>query len=65
LYSPALLEAVDWCLHMNQLERPQNVDDLAAVLNQPYAAPSNNGGSNTLFDRIRNKLSGQKKDSVT
>ncbi|OGI44110.1 MAG: hypothetical protein A2V92_04995 [Candidatus Muproteobacteria bacterium RBG_16_65_31] len=34
-YSPQLLEAVDWCLHMNQLERPQKVDDLLDFMNQP------------------------------
>jgi len=65
-YSRALLEAVDWCLQMNQLERPQNVDDLAALLNQEYAAPANGGGGvgTTLLDRIRTKLTGPKKDSA-
>lgn len=50
-YSRQLLEAVDWCLLMNQIERPQNVDDLAALLSQPYTAPA--AGGNSLLDRLR------------
>jgi hypothetical protein len=33
-YSPLLLEAVDWCLQMDQLHRPQKVDDLLDFLNK-------------------------------
>lgn len=51
IYSRQLLEAVDWCLHMDQLERPQNVDDLAAALSQPYTAPNAAGGS--LLERVK------------
>ncbi|MDA8362091.1 MAG: serine/threonine-protein kinase [Gammaproteobacteria bacterium] len=32
-YSPQILEAIDWCMQMNQLERPQNVGQLLAFLN--------------------------------
>jgi serine/threonine protein kinase len=39
-YSRQLLEATDWCLQMNQTERPQTVDDLAGALSQAYVAPS-------------------------
>lgn len=35
-YSRELLEAIDWCLQLNQLERPQRVDDLLAVFAKPY-----------------------------
>ena len=39
-YSRPLLEAVDWCLQMDQLQRPQKVDDLLDFLNkEPAAAP--------------------------
>lgn len=34
-YSRQLLEAVDWCLQMDQLHRPQKVDDLLDFLNKP------------------------------
>jgi len=34
-YSRQLLEAVDWCLQMDQLARPQKVDDLVNFLNEP------------------------------
>ncbi len=44
-YSRELLEAVDWCLMMNQLERPQSVDELAAVLSRPYTAINDRSGS--------------------
>lgn len=50
-YSRQLLEAVDWCLQMNQTERPQNVDDLAALLSQPYTAPA--AGGHTLLEKLR------------
>jgi serine/threonine protein kinase len=49
-YSRQLLETVDWCLQMNQTERPQTVDDLAAALSQPYAAPAT---SLSLFERFK------------
>ena len=38
LYSPQLLEAIDWCLEMNQLERPQNAQELLDVLNPMMTA---------------------------
>lgn len=39
-YSRQLLEAVDWCLQMDQLQRPQKVDDLLDFLNKvPAEAP--------------------------
>lgn len=34
-YSKQLLEAIDWCMEINQLERPQNVQELVDFLNQP------------------------------
>jgi serine/threonine protein kinase len=34
-YSRQLLEAVDWCLRMDQTERPQTVQQLLDSLNQP------------------------------
>lgn len=37
-YSRELLEAIDWCLRMDQLERPQTVQQLLDAFNQPAAA---------------------------
>lgn len=39
-YSRQLLEAVDWCMQMDQLARPQNVDELLAFLRRPYTPPA-------------------------
>ncbi len=61
-YSRPLLEAVDWCLQMNQLERPQNVDDLAAVLSQSHTSPDQEP---SLLTRFGLKLPGSKKDTGT
>ncbi|HYM47802.1 MAG TPA: serine/threonine-protein kinase, partial [Burkholderiaceae bacterium] len=64
-YSRPLLEAVDWCLHMNQLERPQNVDELAALLGQtPAAHAAANGASPSLLERLKLKWPWPKKDAV-
>ena len=38
IYSRQLLEAVDWCLQMDQMSRPQKVDDLLDFLNREPAA---------------------------
>jgi serine/threonine protein kinase len=40
-YSRQLLEAIDWCLRLNQMERPQTVQELLDFLNQPAAAQTN------------------------
>lgn len=32
-YSPRLLDAIDWCLHMDPMQRPQNVPQLLEFLN--------------------------------
>ncbi len=54
-YSHQLLEAVDWCLQMDQIARPQKVDDLLAFLNkEPAEAPPPEPES--LIDRINLKL---------
>lgn len=37
-YSAQLLEAIDWCMQMNQLERPQNVQQLLAFLQETPAS---------------------------
>jgi serine/threonine protein kinase len=54
-YSRELLEIVDWCLHLNQLERPQKVDDILPTLNKPVES-SPAPQSVTLLDRLRDKL---------
>jgi hypothetical protein len=44
-YSNQLLEAIDWCLQMNQLERPQNVQALLDFLSaEPVEPPEPEGG---------------------
>lgn len=53
-YSRQLLEAVDWCLQMDQVARPQKVDDLLGFLNKvPAEMPPE---PESLIDRINLKL---------
>ena len=54
-YPQPLLEAVDWCLQMNQLDRPQKVDDLLAALNQT-APEMPEPESESLIERLGLKL---------
>ncbi len=54
-YSRQLLEAVDWCLQMDQMARPQSVDALLDFLNKeasglPAREPE------TLIERLKQKL---------
>jgi len=54
-YTRPLLEAVDWCLQMDQLARPQKVDDLLDFLNQtPIEATAPEPGS--IMGRLGRKL---------
>lgn len=46
-YSRQLLEAIDWCLKMDQTERPQTVQQLLDFLSQP-AAPEADGENGVL-----------------
>jgi hypothetical protein len=52
-YSRELLEAIDWCLQMDQISRPQNVDALLDFLNKE---PSEQPEPETLIDRLKQKL---------
>ncbi len=49
-YSAQILEAIDWCMQMNQLERPQNVAQLLAFLNEEPVpnVPQNRGAGRWL-----------------
>ena len=54
-YSRQLLEAVDWCLQMDQMARPQNVDALLDFLNkEPSDLPAQE--PETLIERLKQKL---------
>ena len=59
-YSLPLLEAVDWCLQMNQLDRPQKADDLLAALNQT-APEMPEPESASLIERLGLRLPWAKK----
>lgn len=49
-YSRPLLETIDWCLRMDQLDRPQTVQQLLDALEQP-AAPE---PEKSVLDKLRN-----------
>ncbi len=61
-YTKELLEIVDWCLQMDQVHRPQRVEDLlaafAALPPPPTGAPEDEA---TLLDRIGRRLPWGKK----
>jgi hypothetical protein len=54
-YSRPLLEAVDWCLTMDQMQRPQTVDKLLEVFNRPYEQNTGEEPA-SLLDRLGLKL---------
>ncbi len=49
LYSPQLLEAIDWCLEMNQLERPQSAQELLDILNPMKTAEAGPESAETFW----------------
>jgi serine/threonine protein kinase len=51
-YSQRLLDAVDWCLQMDQTQRPQNVEALLDLLNQDWIDEGESG----LVQRLKLKL---------
>jgi serine/threonine protein kinase len=55
-YSRPLCEMVDWCLHMDQVRRPQSVEELIDLFNQPFTAGAEEEPATTLLDRLGLKL---------
>jgi hypothetical protein len=54
-YSNHLLEAVDWCLQMDQMNRPQKVDDLLDFLEKDFVAVSK-PPPESLIERLTDKF---------
>lgn len=54
-YSRDLLQAVDWCLHMNYADRPQSVQELLDFLNRSWIAGMQEQRTG-YFDRLLVKL---------
>ena len=54
-YSKQLLESIDWCLQLNQTQRPQSVDELLDYLNCAVDEIAD-GSSDSIIDRIGLKL---------
>ncbi|UCH52283.1 MAG: serine/threonine protein kinase [Pseudomonadota bacterium] len=59
-YTRELLEAIDWCLQMDQFGRPQKVDDLLAALQKPPAQPIEDQ-PDSLFERLSLRILGVRK----
>jgi serine/threonine protein kinase len=57
-YSRELLAVVDWCLMLNQIERPQNVDDVLVALAQPFTTPDQQP---SFLDRLLARMPWAKK----
>lgn len=56
-YSKELLQAVDWCLRLNQADRPQSVQELLDFLNRSWIAGMQDEQLG-YFDRLREMLPG-------
>ncbi len=54
-YSEPLLKVIDWAMEMDQMLRPQKIDDLLEALAAPYADGHEQDGEN-MFDRLVNNL---------
>jgi serine/threonine protein kinase len=54
-YSKDLLQAVDWCLRLNQADRPQSVQELLDFLNRSWITDMQDEQPG-YFDRLREKL---------
>jgi serine/threonine protein kinase len=54
IYSPRLLEIIDWCMHLDPLKRPQSVFALQKALREHLTEETKKV---SLFDSIRRKLS--------
>lgn len=54
-YSEPLLQVIDWSLELDQMLRPQKVDDLLEILRMPVD-PAFEPESETVFDRLVNNL---------
>ena len=59
-FSRQLLEIVDWCLQIDQVERPQKVDDLLNAFSQPASEPVHDA-MGVLFDRLTQIIRWKKK----
>ena len=53
-YSQQLLETVDWCMHLNHLDRPQSVFALQKALADRQRRVPRAGGLGSLRQRMRN-----------
>lgn len=51
-YSRRLLDSVDWCLHMDQTQRPQSVTELVEFLNQEWIDEEEPGFWGKLTGRL-------------
>ena len=62
-YSDQLLEAIDWCLSLNHLYRPQSAFALQKVLTEPPETPrtetADDAGRKTWLDQMLGKFKGK------
>lgn len=58
-YSQPLLRAVDWCLQMNQLNRPQTADELLQIFSEPV--PEFPPPPQGVFDWLKIKFASARK----
>ncbi len=54
-YSEAMLKAIDWAMEMDQMLRPQKIDDLLAALQAPYPG-EHDQETDTMLERLVQNL---------
>lgn len=59
-YSASLLEAIDWCLQLNQLERPQSVEEILAYMDRDWIdEDKDNKGLMKYLEEFGRRLTGR------
>lgn len=54
LYSRSILETIDWCLQLDQLQRPQTITELIDYMDRDWLDTSRDGDGGGLLDYLEN-----------
>ncbi len=56
-YSKKLLAIIDWTMEVDPMYRPQSVTQLLEAINESQAESNEEGGSESMLDRLASSLS--------